>query len=134
MTIKVQTKSQLLTKKDKYTEEIKYYRKCWFSITFAYNQQTINSLKAAKAWWSPSDKSWCLPFTKTAREWIIDHHCTVTPEAKIVAQGLGDKDKIIKRAFEKHYPNGLPRRVSQSEIDGKMWLVDLNQRLLEKES
>ena len=128
------TKSQLVSRKDKATGEIRYSRKCWFAIKFQYNQQLINSLKQAKAWWSPSDKTWCLPFTKNARQWIIDHSCSVSPEAKIVVQGLGEKDKIIERALKKHYPNGLPRLIPQSEIDGKMWLVDYNQHLLEKES
>lgn len=132
--IRVTTKSELRTKKDKHTEEITHYRKCWFAVSFNYNRALIDSLKAERAWWSASDKTWCLPFTKKARQWIIDHSCTVSPEAKIVVQGLGDKDKIIKRAIDKHYPNGTPRRVSQNEIDAKMWVADLNQRLLEKES
>ncbi len=134
MKIHVQTKSQLQQKKDKETGETRFYRKCWFAISFSYNRAIIDSLKAAKAWWSPTDKTWCLPFTKNARQWIIDHSCSCTPDAKIIVQGLGDKDRIIKRAIEKHYPNGVPRRVPESEISGKMWLVDLNQRLLEKES
>ncbi|AWN03892.1 hypothetical protein PBI_PEREGRIN_52 [Rhodococcus phage Peregrin] len=133
MTIRVVTKSALTPFKDKATLETFYYRKCWFAISFDYNTSLIQSLKKSRAWWSPNDRTWCLPFSAGARKWILEHRCVCSSDAQIIIEGLSEKEKVIKRAIDKHYPNGPTRRVSSSEIDGKMWLVELNQKLLEKE-
>lgn len=131
--IRIVTRSKLEQRKDKATGETRYSRKCWFALSFDYNTSTIASLKKQRAWWSPQDKTWCMPFTAGSKAWIENRRCNISYEAQVILDGLCDKDERIKQAIKKHYPLGPPRLISKKDIDGKMWLVDLNQRLLEKE-